>query len=63
MPVTGIPVVDVVLQVVGALYTIASVIGNFLPNGNKVGEFLRQHSMNLRKAPLPRASAKPDSQG
>ncbi len=51
MPVTGIPVVDIVLQVIGALYVLASVIGNVLPHESKMAKMLAKFALNLHPVP------------
>ena len=50
MPVTGIPVLDVALQVVGGLYFILSALGNApILSETKAGAVMRQLSLSLRK--------------
>jgi hypothetical protein len=51
MPVTGIPVVDTVLSVIGALYVIASAVGNVLPHDSKTAKMLGKFALNLHPAP------------
>lgn len=58
MPITGIPIVDAILQVIGAIYAVATVVGNLLPHDSPLGQKLRRFAADLKQGPPPPPPAK-----